>query len=72
MSKEKIGHGVSGHVYKVQDASGKWMAAKVFCVCLRACVCGYACMCMCIPMYLCVYEHVYLCTCLCGPGSHDP
>lgn len=30
--KEKIGHGVSGHVYKVQDASGKWMAAKVTCM----------------------------------------
>ena len=28
-SKEKIGHGVSGHVYKVKDKSGKWMAAKV-------------------------------------------
>ena len=27
--KEKIGHGVSGHVYKVQDKTGKWMAAKV-------------------------------------------
>ena len=28
-SKEKIGQGVSGHVYKLKDASGKWMAAKV-------------------------------------------
>ena len=30
--REKIGQGVSGHVYKVQDATGKWMAAKVTCL----------------------------------------
>jgi len=30
VKKEKIGQGVSGHVFKVQhSATGKWMAAKV-------------------------------------------
>ena len=53
-SKEKIGHGVSGHVYKLKDASGKWMAAKViWSVCLSVCVCMhmrvvYVCVCVCV------------------------
>lgn len=69
-SKEKIGHGVSGHVYKVKDASGKWMAAKVMYVCVCARARAYVCACVCnvfssidiLDMYQYVRIRLFLCS----------
>ena len=70
--EQQIGKGVSGHVYKLQDASGKWMAAKVMYQCLcpylsEVCmhVCVSLCVSLCVSVCVCVCR--FLCVCVCFP-----